>query len=150
MNYHETSLKVGFNALPPGLTPNEAAHVPIRDRVLRYTSHDVVTDAQPGLSEAHGQLTAVTTVRETLRVRLEDPAQPFAVTLCHRLTPEYDIIETWCVLENNGFVAVNLESCAFATMHVQNGTSELTSMTGAWVREFTQQRERLPMGLRIL
>ena len=150
VSYHEVSLKVNFSVLPETVKPGEAPYLPIRDVRLRYAGHEIVTTAQPGLAPAHGQPPAKSDPRETLRVFLQDPAQPFRVTLCYRLTPEHDIIERWCELENLGQEPISIEVCSFATAHLPNGTSELTSVTGAWGREFTPQRERLPLGLRIL
>lgn len=150
VSYHEVSLKVNFFTLPETLNPGEAPHLPIRDVRLRYTGHEIVTTAQPGLAPTHGQPPAKPNLRETLRVFLQDPAQPFSVILCYRLTPEHDIIERWCELENRGQELITIEVCSFATLHLPNGTSELTSVTGAWGQEFTPQRERLPLGLRVL
>jgi len=150
VSYHEVSLKVNFPTLPETLNPGEAPHLPIRDVRLRYAGHEIVTTAQPGLAPTHGQPPAKSNLRETLRVFLQDPVQPFRVVLCYRLTPEHDIIERWCELENEGQETISIEVCSFATLHLPNGTSELTSVTGAWGREFTPQRERLPLGLRIL
>jgi alpha-galactosidase len=150
VTYHEVSLKVSFPALPPTVNPGEAPHLPVRDVRLRYTGYEIVTTAQPGLAPAHGQPPIKPSPRETLCVFLQDPAQPFCVTLCYRLTPEHDIIERWCELENRGQEPITLELCDFGTLHLPNGTTELTSVTGGHVREFTTQRECLPMGLRIL
>jgi alpha-galactosidase len=150
VSYHEVSLKVNFSTLPQTLNPGEAPHLPIRDVRLRYAGHEIVTTAQPGLTPTHGQPPAKPDLRETLRVFLQDPVQPFRVVLCYRLTPEHDIIERWCELENLGQELITIEVCSFATLHLPNGTCELTSVTGAWGREFTTQRERLPLGLRIL
>ncbi|RME99494.1 MAG: alpha-galactosidase, partial [Chloroflexi bacterium] len=148
--YHEASLKVNFPTLPATLSPEEAPHLPIRDVRLRYVSHTIVTDARPGLAPEHGQPTANATSRKTLRVLLQDPVQPFRVTLCYRLTPEHDIIERWLELENSGDAPLTIEQCSFGTLHLPNGVSELTSVAGAWGREFTTQRERLSIGLRII
>ncbi|MCS6844479.1 MAG: alpha-galactosidase [Caldilineales bacterium] len=134
----EVALKVTFRDSP----------IPIRDVRLRYAGHEIVTDAQPGLAPTHGQPTAVSTPRETLRVRLADPAQPLEVTLCYRLTPEHDIIERWVEIANTGAQPIEVEALAFATLHFPNGTTELTSAAGWWTREFTATRERLPMGIR--
>jgi len=154
----EVSLKVSFPSLPGQTAAGEAMHLPIRDVRLRYAGHEVVTDpssgsghsAQPGLAPAHGQPTRVQTPRETLRVRLTDPSQPFAVTLCYRLTPEHDIIERWCEVANTGPEPLHVEALAFATLHFPNGTVELTSVSGWWAREFITARERLPMGMRVI
>ncbi len=150
VTYHEVSLKVNFPALPASIAPGEAPHLPIRDVRLRYAGHTIVTDARPGLAPEHGQPTASTEPRQTLRVLLQDPAQPFRVTLCYRLTPELDLIERWLELDNSGPHPLNVEQCAFATLHLPTGVTELTSVVGAWGREFTTQRERLPVGLRVL
>lgn len=146
----EVALKVNFHALPLPLAAGDAPHLPIRDVRLRYASHEIVTDAQPGLSPSHGQPTCVTSPRETLCVRLADPTQPFEVTLYYRLTPEHDIIERWCEVTNTGMTPVELEALGFATLHFPNGTIELTSVAGWWIREFITARERLPMGLRTI
>ncbi|MCB0206834.1 MAG: alpha-galactosidase, partial [Anaerolineae bacterium] len=146
----EVGLKVNFPALPAQMQPGDAAHLPIRDMRLRYADHEVVLDAEPGLAPSHGQPTAVSGSRETLRVRLADPSQPIEATLCYRLTPEHDIIERWVELANTGPTSIEVEALAFATLHLPNGTSELTSVAGWWTREFTASRERLPMGTRTI
>ena len=150
LTYHEVDLKVSFATLPAQLAPGEAPHLPVRDVRLRYASHEVVTDAEPGLAPAHGQPVRDMSPRETLRVRLVDPVQPFEVVLCYRLTPEHDIIERWCELYNPGPQPVDVGVCGFATLHLPNGTTELTSVAGHHEREFIVQRERLPIGLRIV
>ena len=56
---------------------------------LRYVGHDIVSDARAGSGASTRSTNAATSSpRETLRVHLADPVQPFAVTLCYRLTPE--------------------------------------------------------------
>jgi len=144
---HEVSLKVSFSTHPNGVKPSETPHLPVRDVRLRYAGHEIATDAEPGLASAHGIPTANTTPRETLRVRLADPVYPFAVTLCYRLTPEHDIIERWCALENTGDAPITVEACAFATLHLPPATTELTTVSGTWAREFTPERIQLPPGV---
>ena len=150
VTFHEVSLKVEFPSLPIPLAPGEAAHLPIRDVRLRYAGHEIVAHAQPGLAPAHGLPTVVDSSLETLRVRLQDPVQPFGVTLCYRLTPEHDIIEQWCELDNAGGETVRVELLNFAALHLPRGATELTSVWGGWAREFTAQRERLAPGIRVL
>ena len=101
VTYHEVSLKVSFPQLPQSMGPGEAPHLPIRDVRLRYVGHEVAVAAEPGMAPAHGLPTQQMGARETLRVFMADPVQPFGVTLCYRLTPEHDIIERWCELENH-------------------------------------------------
>lgn len=150
ITYHEVSLKASFASLPGAPAAHEALHLPIRDVRLRYVGHDIVTDAQPGLAPTHGLPTSDTTPRETLRVHLADPVQPFTVTLCYRLTPELDILERWCELENTGHDTVSIETLAFGVLHLPHGATELTSVHGGWAREFTTQRQHLPAGITIV
>ncbi|NUM47628.1 MAG: alpha-galactosidase [Anaerolineales bacterium] len=146
----QATLKASFPTLPQPLAAGESAHLPVRDLRLRYLSHVIVTDAQPGLAPTHGIPVENTTPRETLRVRLKDPVQAIFVTLCYRLTPEHDIIERWLELENAGAETVTLDVCYFSSLHLPNGTTELTHVTGTWAREFTPHRERLGIGTRVL
>ena len=50
-------------------------------------------------------------------------------------------------MENIGDEVITIE--AFATLHMPNGTSELTRVSGAWVREFTPERNALLIGLSV-
>jgi alpha-galactosidase len=147
---HEVTLKASFATLPDPLPNGDAPHLPIRDVRLRYVAHEVVTNAQPGLAPAHGLPTANTEPRETLRIILADPVQPLAVTLCYRLTPAQDVIERWLELANTGESPIQIEQLFFATLHLPNGTTELTNVSGAWAQEFQTQRERLPVGRRVI
>ncbi|MCB8925413.1 MAG: hypothetical protein H6652_07260 [Ardenticatenaceae bacterium] len=111
---HEVTLKANFATLPDPLPDGDAPHLPIRDVRLRYVSHEIVTDAQPGLAPAHGLPTANGEARETLRIKLADPVQPLTVTLCYRLTPAQDIIERWLELENTGDTPIEIEQLFLA------------------------------------
>ncbi|MDX1417272.1 MAG: alpha-galactosidase [Candidatus Promineifilaceae bacterium] len=149
VTYQET-LKVIFPSLNQALAAGEANHLPLRDLRLRYDGYEISTSAQPGLAATHDQPTRNTSSRETLRLFLRDPVHPFAVTLNYRVTPEFDIIERWLELENQGSEAVVVEVCNFASLHIPVGFNELTSVSGAWAREFQTQRERLLPGIRLL
>jgi alpha-galactosidase len=147
---YQVTLKASFPSLPVPPQDGEALHLPIRDLRLRYVDHEVVTDAQPGLSPTHGLPVQNNSPRETLRARLKDPVQNFFVTLCYRLTPEHDIIERWLELENGGQDTVTFEVCNFAALHLPNGANELTYVSGSWAREFTTHRQRLSPGTHII
>ncbi|WP_420630636.1 alpha-galactosidase [Candidatus Leptofilum sp.] len=147
---HEVTLKASFATLPDPLPTGDAPHLPIRDVRLRYVSYEIVTDAQPGFAQTHGLPTVNSQPRETLRIKLADPVQPLTATLCYRLTPAQDIIERWLELENTGDEPIEIEQLFFATLHLPNGTAELTSVSGAWAQEFQTQREQLPIGRRVI
>jgi len=122
----------------------------IRDVRLRYQSHRVVDQAEPGLAPAHGRPTLVEIPRQTLIITLRDALFPFEVDLCYRLTPEHDIIERWVVLRNLGPTSLRVETLDFATLNLPFNCDELTILTGIWGRETTSQRETLGYGYRAL
>jgi alpha-galactosidase len=136
----EIALKVSF--------PGEA--LPIRDVRLRYTGHEIGENGQ--LPMVNGQWsTAHSEIRnpksEILKLFLHDPIFPFALTLCYRLWPDYDVIERWWEVANEGATAViHIEQAYFAALHLPPGTTELTTTHGAWAAEFTPQRHVLPIG----
>lgn len=147
---HEVTLKVNFPALAGPRAPGEAAHLPVRDTRLRYVRHAVLADARPGHAPAHGLPARNLQPRETLCVTLRDAAYPLVVNLYYRVTPEHDLIERWCELVNEGATAVEVEACGSATVHLPAGCCELTHVDGAWAREFTPRRDRLPIGITVL
>ncbi len=144
---HEVALKLAFSTLPAEMAPEDAPHLPIRDVRLRYHAHEIVADAQPGLSPTHGLPVRSKTARETLRIYLKDPMQPLTAVLCYRLTPELDVIERWLELRNEGDTSILIEQCYFASLHLPPATTEITSTHGAWAAEFSQQRQVLPVGM---
>lgn len=148
-SYQET-LKVHFPSAGRSLAAGENLHIPVRDLRLRYVGHEIDRDGKPGLSPVHGGPIRNNANRETLRLILRDPIYPFFVTICYRLTPEHDIIERWIELENQGNDPVSIDGCNFASLHLPNGHQELTTVSGAWAREFQIQRERLKPGLRLV
>lgn len=150
VSQHEVSLKVNFATLPDNVQPNEAPLLPIRDVRLVYVDHEIVTDAEPGYAPQHGLETAVSTSRQTLRVNMQDPKQPLKATLCYRITPEHDIIERWVELENGGDVPVEVEQLFSGVWHIGNGRYDLTTVSGAWAREFMTERNLLPIGMHIV
>jgi len=150
VSYHDVALKVAFPELAGPLAPVESAHLPVRDVRLRYAGYEILPDAEPALSPAHGQKPRVTAPRETLAIWLEDQIYDFAVTLFYRLTPEHDIIERWVKLENNTGSPVRVDSLAFGAVHFPNGEYEVTSPAGIWAREFVSPREPLRQGRLVL
>ena len=150
VSQHEVSLKVNFATLPSTVQPYESPLLPIRDVRLVYVDHEIVADAEPGFAPQHGLKTAVSNPRQTLRVTMKDPEQPLEATLCYRLTPEHDIIERWCELENVGDVPIQVEQLYSAVWHMENGRYDLTSVSGAWAREFMTERNLLPIGLHVV
>jgi len=125
--WHEPTLKVSF--------PGEPGSTPVRDVRLRYTSH-AIEDAADG--------------RETLRIRLDDPVQPFTAWLCLRLDVARDVVERWLELENRGPRTVSVEQLGFGTVHLPAGRWDLLHASGGWAAEFQSERVRLPIGTTLL
>ena len=125
--WHEPTLKVSF--------PGTAGALPVRDVRLRYASH-AIERAVDG--------------RETLRIRLDDPVQPFTAWLCLRLDVAHDVIERWLELENRGAQAVSVEQLGFGTVHLPAGRWDLLHAAGGWAAEFQSERVRLPVGMTVL
>ena len=121
--WHEPTLKVSF--------PGAAGALPVRDVRLRYASH-AIERAVDG--------------RETLRVRLDDPVQPFSAWLCLRVDAAHDVIERWLELENRGAHRVVVEQLGFGTLHLPAGRWDLLHASGGWAAEFQSERVRLPVG----
>ena len=156
ISVHEVALKVSFPNPPTALKPGDTLNRPIRDVRLAYTGYEIEENGQ--LSMVNGQLptapsslpnphSAIRNPHSTLlRIFLHDPAQPLAVTLCYRLFPAYDVIERWCELTNTGPNPIRVEKLAFAALHLPPGSSEVTTVHGAWGAEFTTQRHVLPVG----
>ena len=147
---HEVTLKINFPNLAAPLAPGEVAHLPVRDLRLRYNHHAIITDAQPGFAPKRTTTSGDQALRETLRITLRDAAYPLVVNLYYRLTPEHDIVERWLELVNEGDTSLDVEVCGTATAHFSPGCCELTHLDGAWGREFTPRRDRLPIGSTIL
>jgi alpha-galactosidase len=124
--WHEVTLKASF----PGAADAVEA-LPMRDVRLRYASHEI--------SRENG--------RETLRIRLDDPVQPFGAWLCLRVDEVNDVIERWLELENRSAQTVLVEQLGFGTVHLPAGRWDLTHASGGWAAEFQTERVRLPMGM---
>ena len=135
-----------FDQLLTDVQAHEAPNLPLRDIRLRYVSHEIVSDAQPGLAPTHGLPVLNESPRQTLRLRLQDPVQKLTVIACYRITPEHDIIERWFELHNEGTATLALNTCNFASLHLPNSATELTHVTGSWSREFTTERRQIQHG----
>lgn len=146
--YQEVALKAEFLALPTAPAAGEAMHLPIRDVRLRYVGHTIDSDARHG---AEGErFRDDLPARETLRIHLQDPVQPFAVDACYRLTPELDIVERWLEVENRGEAEVRIEQLFFASIHLHPDRWELTHAAGGWAAEMQIQRHPLPPGSTVI
>lgn len=88
---------------------------------------------------------------ETLKVVTRDPQYPVQVTLNYRVSPEFDIIERFVEVENQGSENFTIEMAASANWHLPvRKDYRLTYFTGNYAHEFTMNRETLGNAKRVL
>ncbi len=105
-----------------------------RDVVLRFDSAEVRED-QP----------------EQLDVLLRDASFPLRVTLHYRTHDEYDLIERWVTVTNDGSQPVTLERIFSAAWHLPPGDRyRLSHLSGRWLDEMHIHREPLLQGIKVL
>jgi alpha-galactosidase len=103
----------------------------VRDLVLRFDGHD--------LKEGE------------LRIYLRDTVYPLRLTLHYRLHEDYDLIERWATLHNEGEQPVSVERIWSAQWHLPEGEgNRLTHLTGRWAGEMRKNQAILTPGLKIL
>ena len=142
---HDVALTAVFPRAATALRDDEAAYLPVRDLRLRYVSHEIRTDDEPGLAAQHGRSPVLP--RPVLCITLRDIGYAFIVRLYYRVTPELDIFERWVELENTTDMPVTLEALAFATVHLPTDRYELRRSAGAWGREFVGVTQELHQGV---
>lgn len=85
-----------------------------------------------------------------LTVTLRDAAYPFQVELHYQAYPEFDLLERWTVVTNQGSEAATLGRAFSAQWHLPlGGVYRLSSLLGRWYDEFQLRREPLERGLRV-
>jgi alpha-galactosidase len=106
----------------------------VRDVVLRFVAAEVADDATP-----------------ELRIHLRDVVYPLRVTLHYRLHEDYDLIERWVVIANNGDTPISVERIWSAQWHLPpGGDYRLSHLTGRWADEMHLRREPLVHGCKVL
>lgn len=106
----------------------------VRDAVLRYDSADVRDGERP-----------------ELLIHLQDMHYPLRVTLGYRVHGDYDLIERWATVTNEGDQPVTIERIWSAQWHLPPAEHyHMTHLTGRWLDEFHLVREPLLSGNKIL
>ena len=107
----------------------------VRDVVLQFDSSEIV---QNGLENE-------------LRIHLKDAHYPFRVTLHYRVHHEFDLLERFVTVHNDGTTPITLERIFSAQWHLpQTGRYRLTHLAGTWFKETQILREPLENGLKVL
>ena len=89
--------------------------------------------------------------QEELHIRLRDIYYPFLVVLHYRVYPDYDLIERWVTVMNEGDTPVTLERVLSAQWHLPRGSDyRLTHVNGRWLDEMHLRREPLTPGIKVL
>lgn len=86
-----------------------------------------------------------------LHIHLKDPHYPLRVTLVYRPHVEYDVIERYAVVQNDGTESITIERVFSAQWHLPYGDQyRLSHLTGRWLDEFHIQREMLKPGVKVI
>jgi len=145
-SYHDVAMAAQFPEPGGPLVPGEVFSGSVRDVRLRYVSHRIAEDEEPGSAPGHGLNTRVRQPRQTLIIHLRDTLYDFSVELFYRLTPEQDIFERWVEIRNDTSHTVQLTRLAFACLHLPRSATALVSLTGGAGREFQRTRYELAQG----
>jgi alpha-galactosidase len=86
-----------------------------------------------------------------LTIHLRDAYYPLLVTLHYRVHADYDLIERWVTLHNEGDTPIMLERVLSAQWHLPPGENyRLTHVNGRWLDETHLLREPLLQGIKVL
>ncbi|MBK8136926.1 MAG: alpha-galactosidase [Chloroflexi bacterium] len=111
---------------------------------LKITQPDGTRDTVLRFSSAHVD-------GDSLKLTLQDADYPLTVTLHYRVHAQYDLVERWTEVRNDGDGAVSLERVLSASWNMPHGGQyRLRHMTGKWFDEWTPQCEPLTSGVKVL
>jgi alpha-galactosidase len=86
-----------------------------------------------------------------LYIRLHDAYYPLSVTLHYRVHADYDLVERWVTVTNDGETSITLERIFSSQWHLPRGTEyRLTHVNGRWLDEMHIVREQLRPGIKVL
>ncbi len=86
-----------------------------------------------------------------LTLYLRDAYYPLLVMLHYRVHPDYDLIERWVTLHNEGDTPITIERVLSAQWHLPTGENyRLSHVNGRWLKETSLQRELLKQGIKVL
>ena len=81
---------------------------------------------------------------------LRDKCYPLQLVLCYRLHEQYDLVERWVEIKNEGDPPINLERVFSALWHLPwGGRYRLSSVHGRWSEEWQLHRELLQTGVKM-
>lgn len=123
----------------------------IRDLRLRYVSYQVgKADVPHAGAPTHGRQTRQTREGDWLMLTLEDASYPLRVVLYMRPDEDADMLERYLVIENRGGRNVVVEHAWAASLTLPVDRYQATHLCGAWIAEFEQQRQVLPVGSTVI
>lgn len=138
-----------FNG-PTHLTPEEYpgyGGLSYIDPCLKVTFADGVRDLVLQMDPANEASFSQT----ELTIHLRDAYYPLRVTLHYRVHPDYDLIERWVTLYNEGDQSITIERVFSAQWHLPGHENyRLTHVNGRWLDEFHLRREPLLPGIKVL
>jgi alpha-galactosidase len=104
---------------------------------------DLVLQMDPNRQEASAQ--------NTLTIYMRDAYYPLIVALHYRVHPDYDLLERWVTLQNEGASSITLERVLSAQWHFPlHENYRFSHVNGRWMRETQLLREPLLPGIKVL
>ncbi|MBE0696035.1 MAG: alpha-galactosidase [Anaerolineaceae bacterium] len=135
---------------PEQLTPEEYpayAGMKFIDPCLKLTFADGVRDVVLRFETAE----IIDEINTHLKLNFRDDFYPVQLSLHYRTHADYDLIERWVTLTNQGTQPVTIERIFSAQWHMPPGDLyRLTHLTGRWLDETNIRREPLVQGTKIL
>ncbi len=118
---------------------------------LSYVEPCLKVTFADGVRDVVLQLDSVELGAESLDIHLRDTFYPLLVTLHYRVHTEYDLIERWVTVKNEGEKTVTLERVFSAQWHLPQGADyRFTHVHGRWLDEMHIAREPLVQGTKVL
>lgn len=130
---NEIPVRGGFPTKTPLLEVVFADHV--RDCELTFVNAEILSVAG----------------RQTLKIIQKDTYYPLEITSFIRVLPEFDILEKWVVVKNNGKKdVIKIENLQSGSVCLPANKYNLTHMAGEWGHEFQLRNTALTAGIKTL
>ncbi|MEG0948823.1 MAG: alpha-galactosidase [Bacteroidales bacterium] len=100
------------------------------------------------------EITDVTTRKESnatvTAIEMKDKAYPFVLSVCYRIYPDVDVIETWTEMRHQEKGTVRLSRFASAYLPIRRGNEWISHLYGSWANEGRLAQEALQPGMKVI
>lgn len=132
---------------PAQLTPEEFPG----DNDIKFIEPAIKVVFADGVRTVELQFASAEVKEDALYIELKDSYYPLRVTLVYRPLVEFDLIERYAILHNDGDQSIALERVFSAQWHLPYGDNyRFSHLTGRWIDEFHIIREPLTKGVKVV